>query len=50
LYPSKEEFIVKKLGDKWDSIGLSLEDIMGVKEKKKMKLPEAKEEFKGGAD
>ncbi|MFX1364865.1 MAG: LamG-like jellyroll fold domain-containing protein [Promethearchaeota archaeon] len=50
LYPSKEEFIVKKLGDKWDSIGLSLEDIMGVKEKKKMKLPEVKEEFKGGAD
>ncbi|MFX1499652.1 MAG: LamG-like jellyroll fold domain-containing protein [Promethearchaeota archaeon] len=50
LYPSKDEVIVQKLGNKWNSIGLSLEDIMGVKEKKKMKLPEAKEEFKGGAD
>ncbi len=50
LYPSKEEFIVKKLGDKWEAIGLSLEDILGVKEKKKMKLLEAKEEYKGGVD
>ncbi|MEE9377369.1 MAG: LamG-like jellyroll fold domain-containing protein [Candidatus Lokiarchaeia archaeon] len=51
LYPSKEEFIVKKLGEKWDAIGLSLEDILGVKEKKKIKIPEAKEvKYKGGAD
>ena len=42
LYPSKEEFIAKKLGEKWEAIGLSLEDILGVKEKK-MKLSEAKE-------
>lgn len=49
LYPSKEEYIVKKLGDKWEDIGLSLGDIMGVKGKKKKKLPEIKEGFKGGA-
>ena len=47
LYPSKEEYIIKKLGDKWEMIGLSLDDIMGVKEKKKKKL--TTEEFKGGA-
>ena len=47
LYPSKEEYIVKKLGDKWEMMGLSLDDVMGVKRKKK--LPEVKEEFKGGA-
>jgi len=49
LYPSKEEYIVKKLGDKWESIGLSLGDIIGVKEKMKKKLPEVEKEFKGGA-
>ncbi|MFX1552861.1 MAG: hypothetical protein ACFFBV_02960, partial [Promethearchaeota archaeon] len=48
LYPIKEEYIVKKLGDKWEAIGLSLDDIMGVKKKKI--LPELKEEFKGGVD
>jgi len=48
LYPSKEEYIVKKLGDKWESIGLSLSDIIGVKEKMKKKLPEVEKEFKGG--
>ncbi len=48
LYPSKEEYIVKKLGDKWESIGLSLGDIIGVKEKMKKKLPEVEKEFKGG--
>jgi len=50
LYPSKEEYIVKKLGDKWEMMGLSLDDMIGVKEKKKKKL--SKEEFnqfKGGA-
>ncbi len=43
LYPTKEEYIVKKLGDKWDVIGLSLSDVMGIKAKKK-KLPAIKEE------
>ncbi|MFX1380216.1 MAG: LamG domain-containing protein [Promethearchaeota archaeon] len=50
LYPTKEEYIVKKLGEKWEAIGLSLDDIMDVKGKKSKKLPEIKEEFKGGAN
>ncbi|MFX1308654.1 MAG: hypothetical protein ACFE8C_03080, partial [Promethearchaeota archaeon] len=50
LYPSKDEFIVKSLGDKWEAIGLSLGDIIGLTEKKKKKLPEIREEFKGGVD
>jgi len=48
LYPSKEEYIVKKLGDKWEMLGLSLEEILGIDAKKKKKLTETKE-FKGGA-
>ena len=47
LYPSKEEFIVKKLGDKWEVLGLSLEEILGIETKKGKKLPETTE-FKGG--
>ncbi len=43
LYPTKEEYIVKMLGDKWENIGLSLRDSMGLKGKKK-KLTEMKEE------
>ncbi|MFX1567838.1 MAG: LamG-like jellyroll fold domain-containing protein [Promethearchaeota archaeon] len=43
LYPTKDEYIVKKLGDKWDTIGLSLLDVMGIPAKKK-KLPSIKEE------
>ena len=43
LYPSKEELIVKKLGDKWDVLGLSLEEILGIDTKKKKKLPETTE-------
>ncbi|MFX1549243.1 MAG: hypothetical protein ACFFB9_02710 [Promethearchaeota archaeon] len=50
LYPTKEEHLVKKLGQKWEAIGLSFEDIMGIAEKKKKKLLELKEEFKGGVD
>ncbi len=50
LYPTKDEYIVKKLGDKWEDIGLSLDEIMGVKGKKSKKLPEVNEEFKGGVD
>jgi hypothetical protein len=50
LYPTKDEYLVKKLGEKWETIGLSLEDIMGVKGKKSKKLPEVNKEFKGGVD
>jgi len=49
LYPSKEEYIVKKFGDKWDMLGLSLEDILGLSDKKRKKLPESTE-LKGGAE
>ncbi len=48
LYPSKEEFTVKRLGDKWEMLGLSLEEILGIDTKKKKKLPESTE-GKGGA-
>jgi hypothetical protein len=54
LYPTKEEYMVKMLGDKWEEIGLSLRDVMGleakkkklsiVKEEKPKKLPKKKEE------
>jgi hypothetical protein len=37
LYPSKEAYIVKQLGDKWESLGLSLEDVLGVETKKSKK-------------
>ena len=50
LYPTKDEYLVRKLGEKWEAIGLSLDDIMGVKGKKSKKLPEVKEEFTGGVD
>jgi hypothetical protein len=49
LYPSKEEYIVKKFGDKWAMLGLSLEDILGLSDKKRKKLPESTEP-KGGAE
>ncbi|MCK4285337.1 MAG: hypothetical protein KAX18_04005, partial [Candidatus Lokiarchaeota archaeon] len=45
LYPSKEEFLVKKLGDKWGMLGLSLQKILGTGDTKK-KLPETTGEFK----
>ena len=47
LYPSKEEFIVKKLGDRWEVLGLSLDDILGIETKRKKKLPETTD-FEGG--
>ncbi|MFX1574313.1 MAG: LamG-like jellyroll fold domain-containing protein [Promethearchaeota archaeon] len=55
LYPSKEEYLVKKLGDKWDTLGLSLRDVLGVEVEKKKTIPEIKEEIKfkepmGGED
>jgi frataxin-like iron-binding protein CyaY len=48
LYPSKESYIVKQLGDKWETLGLSLEEILGFDTKKKKKLPDSTES-KGGA-
>jgi hypothetical protein len=45
-YPSKEEYIVKKLGDKWRMLGISLTDILGIEVKKAKTLPEAKEAVK----
>ena len=48
LYPSKESYTVKQLGDKWEMLGLSLEDILGIDTKKKKELPESTE-GKGGA-
>jgi hypothetical protein len=48
LYPSKEAFIVKQLGDKWETIGLSLEDILGIEPKKGKKLKE-ESRTEGGA-
>jgi hypothetical protein len=50
LYPSKEEFIAKKLGDKWEQLGLSLDDILNLEEKKKKRLPEFKGEIKTGEE
>jgi hypothetical protein len=47
LYPSKEEYIIKKLGDKWEMLDLSLEEILGHSTKKKKNLPK-KTEFEGG--
>jgi hypothetical protein len=47
LYPSKEEYIIKKLGDKWETLDLSLEEILGHSTKKKKSLP--KTEFEGGS-
>ena len=37
IYPPKEEYIVKLLGERWASLDLSLEDILGVQGKKKGK-------------
>jgi hypothetical protein len=48
LYPSKEAFIVKQLGDKWETLGLSLEDILGIETKKGKKLKE-ESRTEGGA-
>ncbi len=50
LYPSKEEYIIKNLRDKWDQLGLSLEDILGLEEKKKKSLPEFTGEYKTGEE
>ena len=46
LYPSKEEYLVRQLGDRWDILGLSMQDILGIESKKKKTLPESPENFK----
>ncbi|MHA2129707.1 MAG: hypothetical protein ACW99L_07020 [Promethearchaeota archaeon] len=46
LYPLKDEYIVKQLGDRWDMLGLSLQKILGIEAKKKKKLPETTVELK----
>lgn len=50
LYPTKEEFIAKKLGNKWEQLGLSLDDILGLEEKKRKRLLEIKGELKPGEE
>jgi len=40
MYPTKEQYSIKKLGEKWEILGLSLEEILGFETKKKKKLPE----------
>jgi len=47
LYPSKEEYIVKLLGERWEVLGLSLDEILGLDAIKKKKLPETID-LKGG--
>ncbi|MFX1375830.1 MAG: LamG-like jellyroll fold domain-containing protein [Promethearchaeota archaeon] len=46
LYPSKDEYMVKQLGEKWDMLGLSLNKVLGIEGKKKKNLPETPGEFK----
>ncbi|MFW9874456.1 MAG: carboxypeptidase-like regulatory domain-containing protein, partial [Candidatus Thorarchaeota archaeon] len=46
LYPSKEEYLVKWLGDRWEFLGLSLQRVLGLESKKKKAVPEAIGEFK----
>jgi len=46
LYPSKEEYMVKQLGDRWEMLGLSLQKVLGIEGKKKKTLPETTGEFK----
>ena len=52
LYPPKNALTVKLLGERWTSLGLSLEDVLGVEGKKKGKPAPGSEmkseEFKGG--
>jgi hypothetical protein len=51
IYPPKNEFTVKLLGDHWEALGLSLGDILGVEGKKGKAVPKSdtkSDEFKGG--
>jgi hypothetical protein len=45
-YPSKEDYLIKNLGDRWDLLGLSMQDILGIEGKKKKTLPETPGKFK----
>jgi len=48
LYPSKEEYLLKRVGDKWETLGLSLDDILGIEKKKGKRIPQPNE-YEGGA-
>ncbi|MFW9895485.1 MAG: LamG-like jellyroll fold domain-containing protein [Candidatus Thorarchaeota archaeon] len=51
LYPTKDEYLVKQFGERWEILGLSLKKTLGFEDKKKKKLPESSVEFqnlKGG--
>ncbi|MGV9197945.1 MAG: hypothetical protein ACOC4M_03820 [Promethearchaeia archaeon] len=45
LYPSKDEFIVKELDERWEKLGLSLSDVLGVERKRGKEISKDK----GGA-
>ena len=49
LYPSKDETILKMMKDEWEMLGLSLEKILGIANKKSKVLSDAKESSEGGA-
>ncbi len=42
MYPSKNEAIVKLLGDKWEELGIDLGDILGIDRTKGTKAPGSK--------
>lgn len=48
LYPSKAAYTVKLLGDKWEVLDLSLDEILGTEIRKGKKLPD-NENYEGGA-
>ncbi|MFX0000535.1 MAG: hypothetical protein ACFE9Q_08850 [Candidatus Hodarchaeota archaeon] len=48
LYPMRMEYIVKKLGDKWKILGLSLESILGIENIKGKKTSKEKEKYQKG--
>ncbi|MFO8018923.1 MAG: DUF2341 domain-containing protein [Promethearchaeia archaeon] len=45
LYPSKEELMIEKLGNRWERLGISLSDILGTEMEKGKKISKDK----GGA-
>ena len=52
LYPEKGLLIAKELGDKYEILGIALEDILGVKGKKGKEMPDIKDrnmKSEGGA-
>ena len=50
LVPSKEEFIVKQLGEAYSILGVSLEEILGIKDKKSKASSEIKDSIKQKGD